>query len=151
MRKFNFRLENFLRIRLHREKNLEIQLAQATGICLSLQHHIQELKEEISENSACTVGGILFDPSDLSVRNLYGKRLEKELHKTKEELVRREQERVKIQQKYLEASRDRKVLEKLKERKSAEYYEMQEKEEIKILDEIAGQFVLQGQKKRKGD
>jgi flagellar FliJ protein len=39
---------------------------------------------------------------------------------------------------YLEASRDRKILDKLKERRQREYHKKMLAEEVKMLDDISG-------------
>ncbi len=145
MRKFNFRLEPFLRIRTYREKTSELELARAIGTCMALQGHLQDVKREIQNNTACSIGGILLDLSDLQARNAYIAWLEKELGSTQERLHRAEAERKKKQEQYLSASRDRKILEKLKERKAEEYYDAQWKEEFKRIDEVADRFVQQAQ------
>jgi flagellar FliJ protein len=143
MKRFNFRLEPFLRIRAYREKISELALARAVGHCVSLQGHLQDVRREIQENTACSIGGILLDLSELQARNAYRSWLEKDLHSTQEGLARAELERKKKQEEYLTASRDRKVLEKLKERKAEEYYDVQWKEEYKRMDEVADRFVQQ--------
>lgn len=143
MRRFNFRLEPFLRIRVYKEKNAELELARAVGTCVALQGHLQDVQREIHENTACSTGGILLDLSDLQARNAYSKWLEKDLQTTKAELAQAERERTKKHQGYLLASKDRKVLEKLKERKAEEYYDAQRKEEFKRIDEVADRFVLE--------
>ncbi len=143
MRRFRFRLEPFLRIRTYREKTSELELARAVGTCIALQGHLQDVKKEIQENTACSVGGILLDLSDLQARSAYRTWLEKDLRSTKEQLDRAERERKKKQEQYLSASRDRKILEKLKEKKGEEYYDAQWKEEFKRMDEVTDRFVLQ--------
>ncbi|GAB4366864.1 MAG: flagellar export protein FliJ [Spirochaetales bacterium] len=143
MRKFNFRLEPFLRIRTQQEKVREMELARAVGTCMILQGHLQDVQREIQENTACSMGGILLDFPDLQARDAYRKRLEKDLRITQERLTHAEKERRKKQEEYLAASRDRKVLEKLKERRAEEYYASQWKEEFKQMDEVSDRFVLQ--------
>ncbi|MCX7786250.1 MAG: flagellar export protein FliJ [Spirochaetes bacterium] len=143
MRRFSFRLEPFLRIRTYREKTAELELAKAVATCVTLQGHIQDVKRELQANTACSIGGILYDFSDLQARNAYRMWLERDLHLTQERLTIAEIERKKKQEQYLSASRDRKVLEKLKERKAEEYYDEQWNEEFNRMDEIADRFVLQ--------
>lgn len=143
MRRFNFRLEPFLRIRAYKEKNAELELARVVGTSMALQGHLQDVQREIHENTACSTGGIFLDLSDLQARNAFSKWLEKDLQTTKEKLAKIEMEREEKYQGYLLASRDRKVLEKLKERKAEEYYDAQWKEEFKMIDEVADRFVLE--------
>ena len=51
-------------------------------------------------------------------------------------LVEKRREMEKVRLKYLEASKERKVLDKLKERRSGEYYDRQRDEEFKTLDDL---------------
>lgn len=143
MRKFNFRLEPFLRIRTYREKTSELELARAVGRCVALQGHLQDVGREIQENTACSIGGILLDLSDLKARSAYRTWLEKDLRSTRKRLALAEMEQQKKKEEYLSASRERKVLEKLKQRKAEEYYDSQRKEEFKRMDEVADRFILQ--------
>lgn len=143
MRRFSFRLEPFLRIRTYREKTSELELARVVGACVALRGHLQDVKREIQEHTPCSIGGILLDLSDLQARTAYKTWLEKDLRSTQERLTHAEMERAKKQEQYLSASKDRKILEKLRERKAEEYYDAQLKEEFKRIDEVADRFVLQ--------
>jgi flagellar FliJ protein len=42
----------------------------------------------------------------------------------------------KVREKYLQAAKERKVLDKLKERRADEYYEKQKDEEFKTMDDL---------------
>jgi flagellar protein FliJ len=136
MHKFRFRLENFLRIKKFSEREWELKLAAATGKCVTLQNRIRDLRDETQRHASCSVEGIMYSLEDLRIRGLYVRRLEKEIEAAEAELVLREEERRKVQEEYLKASRERKVLDKLKERREAEYYKRQLYEESKTLDEI---------------
>ena len=67
---------------------------------------------------------------------LYMQRMRQEAVKLKEELEEAEARRLKIRASYLEASRERKVLEKLKERKKEGHVREQLKKDFDNLDEI---------------
>ncbi len=67
---------------------------------------------------------------------LYMARLRQERHEHRAELEIRHREREQIQQGYLEASKKRKVLDKLKERRAAEYYLLAKREEFNTADEV---------------
>lgn len=137
MRRFRFRLEQLLTLRQHKEREWELKLARATGICLKIQRRIQEIDELISKTIE-----FLFKPdaiSDYAYRissELYMARLRNERKNRKEELAKREKEREEVQKIYLEHSKKRKVLEKLKEKQEEEYYSLMKKEEFKTMDDI---------------
>jgi flagellar FliJ protein len=137
MRSFKFRLEAFLRIRSHVEKTWELKLAEATGACVLLEGKIHDLNREMSSASACSVDGILYGIHELYARNEYRKRLDKDLEEARLLLATKRKEREETNRRYIDASRDRKDLDKLKERRSAEYYKKELSEEDKAVDEIA--------------
>jgi len=64
-------------------------------------------------------------------------RLARESERTKEILIVKRVELEKVRASYLEASKERKVLDKLKERRSGEYYEHQLDEEFKSVDDMS--------------
>ena len=150
MRRFKFRLEELLRIRRHIEHGWEMKLAEATGICARLEGRIRELREDREANTACSLEGILYPLTDLLARGLYAARLEGEIKSAGKELAAGIRERDKVNVAYLAASRDRKVLEKLEERKAAEYYRTQLREEGKALDEIGAGLAVRARTGEKG-
>jgi flagellar FliJ protein len=137
MRRFQFRLERFLELRRWKEREWEIALAKILGECLLLEKRIVEIAAEIGASmlSVFVVGGRV-DIEAMSRRELYVLRLARERERTRETLVERRKELERVRAKYLEAARDRKVLDKLKERRSEEYYEGQIDEEFKTIDEM---------------
>lgn len=62
-------------------------------------------------------------------------RMDREKLRLQDELEQKTREREECLRKYLEVSREKKILEKLKERKQAQYYVEQKVEEFKSLDE----------------
>lgn len=135
MKKFQFRLEPVLKIRKHKEREWELKLAEITSRCLSLRIQIEARKEAIRD-SFHTQGPL--DIVLLSAGEAYRGRLSREIGIISEELELLEEEREKVRVAYSKASMDRKVLDKLSERKSREYYTEQFREEIKNLDDLTG-------------
>ena len=137
MRRFQFRLERFLELRRWKERQWEIALAKILGECLLLEKRIEEIGVEIG---ASLFGGFIaagrVDVEAMSRRELYVQRLAVERERARETLVEKRIELEKVRAKYLEAARDRKVLDKLKERRSEEYYEVQIDEEFKTIDDM---------------
>jgi flagellar FliJ protein len=137
MRRFLFRLERFLDLRRWKEREWEIALAKILGECLLLEKRIAEIGEEIAASRlAAFVDGTRIDVEGMTRRELYVLRLARERERTTATLVERRKELEKVRAKYLEASKERKVLDKLKERRSDEYYEHQLDEEFKAIDDI---------------
>ena len=69
-------------------------------------------------------------------RELYVQRLAVERERTRVTLEGKRREMEKVRARYLEASKERKVLDKLKERRSSEYYDRQRDEEYKTVDDL---------------
>ncbi len=137
MRRFRFRLEKLLDLRRHTERQWELKLAEATGAVALVQRRISEIGEEMTAGRAERFRETKVASFDtLYANELYLKRLEDELVVKKEELERKMAERAEIQKEYLEHSKKRKVLDKLKERKEEEYYKEQLNEDFKVADEI---------------
>jgi flagellar protein FliJ len=137
MRRFQFRLERFLDLRRWKEREWELALAKILGECLLLERRIVEIAEEIASSLlAVFVSGTRIDIEAMARRELYVQRLAVERERTRATLVERRVELERVRGKYLEAAKDRKVLDKLKERQRGDYYEHQKDEEFKTIDDM---------------
>jgi flagellar FliJ protein len=137
MRRFQFRLERFLDLRRWKEREWELALARIHGECLLLEQRIQAIALEISSSMfGAFRDGTRIDIEAMARRELYVQRLAIERERKKLLLVEKRREMEKVRLKYLEASKERKVLDKLKERRSGEYYERQLDEEYRSLDDM---------------
>ncbi|HTZ51342.1 MAG TPA: flagellar export protein FliJ [Spirochaetia bacterium] len=138
MRRFQFRLERFLELRRWKEREWELKLARAQGECLLLENRIRQIGEEIGASRLAQFSdGRRVDVEAMARRELYVQRLAVERERAQVTLVEKRREMEKVRAGYLEASRDRKVLDKLKERRSEEYYDRQLDEEYKAVDDLA--------------
>ena len=137
MRRFRFRLERFLDLRRWKEREWEIRLAHATGKVIVLKNRIAEIGAEIgaSYGSSFTTGAAV-DIGAMARRELYVQRLAAERERRTAELAIRTREMEEVRGHYLEAARDRKVLDKLKDRRAGEYYERQRDEEYTAIDDM---------------
>ncbi len=136
MRKFQFNLEKILELRKYDEQQWELKLGQATGRCNSLNREIESRKasrREIFEKRHLDSG----DMRMFLYAENYTHRMDQEIVELREELKKAEAERQKLQEKFLEASKKRKILDKLKERQQQAYYKHEQKQEQKTLDEIS--------------
>ena len=114
-----------------------MKLAEATGRCLKLRHDIDERERSIGRTILDrTQGAGLLDLTAYQAGEMYMQRLSREITNLEQELESQEGRRAEIQKGYLEASRRRKVLDKLKERREASYRREQKLEEFKSLDDI---------------
>ena len=145
MRRFQFRLERFLDLRRWKEREWEIRLAHATGKVVLLQNRIAEIGVEIGASYGRSyTNGPAVDIHAMAGRELYVQRLAAERGRKTAELAVRLRELEEVRARYLEAARDRKVLDKLKERRAGEYYEQQRDEEYATVDDLNTASRLRG-------
>ncbi len=137
MRRFQFRLESFLELKRYKEREWELALARIQGQCMLLKNRIAEILAEVdrSREDSFSAGGAI-DVEGMSRRDMYIRRLTTERERTEVELARKTVEMEKVREKYLQAAKERKVLDKLKERRAGEYYEKQKDEEFKAIDDM---------------
>lgn len=136
MKRFAFKLEKLLEFRSFYEKRAELVLAEKAGRCALIGKRLREVGE-----SRARAGREMFAPgrdmADYRATELYLRRLDLERDRLLEELVLAEAEREKARLEYVEKRRDREAIDKLKERRQADYYRAAEREETKALDDLA--------------
>ena len=135
MKKFVFSLERLLKLREHEEHEWEIKLGQKVSECVRIQHEIQHRKDEL-DRVLRTRGRVDGREDAVMAMELYKRRMRSELLELGDELTLAESKRDEVRGEFLEASRKRKVLTKLKEKREAEYYKQQIKIEHDLIDEI---------------
>ncbi|MDR1108841.1 MAG: flagellar export protein FliJ [Spirochaetaceae bacterium] len=137
MKRFRFSLEKVLALRAHREQETEIELGKAVG-ALSLI----EQKIEVLAGERFRAGEERFAPeyglADILTHDLYIRRLDDTRDRLLNEAAAAELKVEEARDEYREASRDRKVLDKLKEKRRREYHKAREDEDIKTIDDISG-------------
>ena len=147
MKRFHFRLERLLEIRSYRERQWLAKLAAASGLCSRLMRKIAETVE--AARGAFYIDSRRGSELDLSVlihKEHYINRLGQEQKKLEKELQEKMRHRGEVQQKYQEVSRDKKVLESLKNRRETDYYKQEKLEEFKAVDDLnSSQFIRKSQ------
>jgi flagellar FliJ protein len=136
MKRFRFGLEKVLELRVYRERETEIELGKAVGALTQIEHKITALTEErtrVSEEQ------LVPDRStaDILAFDRYVLRMDTTKAAYLEEAAEAERKVEAARGVYLEASRDRKILDKVKERRRQEYHKHLFAEETKILDDIS--------------
>jgi flagellar protein FliJ len=136
MRRFRFNLEKLLELRAFHERKAEMVLADKAGRCAVLDAELREVAR-----SRARTGGEMFsagrDLADYRAAGLYIIRLDRDRDRLVEELARAEAEREEARAAYVERHKARESIEKIKERRQAEYYRLAAREDTKALDDLA--------------
>jgi flagellar FliJ protein len=148
MKRFAFDLEKILNLRKYREQEAKIALGRAVGELSGIENQLKELAllrfrtaEEyfsFSGSGESKQGGLVSSAAYYRNYEFYLRRLEGRKEELLEAAVRAQLKLEEERAAYLEASRERKVLDKLKEKRAAEYRRLLSVAETKILDDMAG-------------
>ncbi len=136
MKRFRFNLEKLLELRKYDEQKCEIELGRIVSKCTAMEHRIRSIKSDKSEvflRYNLEASGIEL----LKVSEIYLQRLNSEIRAAEIKLDGYISEKQKIQDKFIESSNKRKILDKLKEKEEDAYYKAQMTEEIKEIDDIS--------------
>jgi flagellar FliJ protein len=137
MRKFRFRLERFLELKRYKERERELALARVLGEVMMLRRRIAEIDAEVDQERGRTfLAGGHVDVDAMTRGEMYIRRLARERERTLRALEAKTVELEEARARYLEAAKERKVLDKLKERTQSEYYEKCRDEEFKVIDDM---------------
>ena len=139
MKKFNFRLEKILKLRKFAEEECKIALGQAISILNAIENNIQEtaLRRHHAASQRFEV------PTEILAWDIYISRLDREAERLTEQAAQAELVVEEKRAQYMEASRDLKAIEKLKEKRLEEYkkevqvYETAEFEDISAASMVA--------------
>jgi flagellar export protein FliJ len=136
MRAFRFNLEKLLEVRSFYERKAEMVLAEKAGRCALLDAQLRELAESrLRARSEMFSSGRMI--ADFYASEAYLRRLDRDKERVVSELAAAELEREAARVQYVEKRKDREAIEKLKERRQAEYYRLALREETKVLDDLA--------------
>ncbi|MDR1596220.1 MAG: flagellar export protein FliJ [Treponema sp.] len=139
MKRFRFDLRQVLELREYAEREAEIELGKAVGALNLIERHIASVAEArrhaAAERFATGNGFAAIQSYDRYILRLDQTRDKLLMNAAQAELVVAEKRDI-----YLEASRERKILDKIKERRLGEYRKLAQAEENKELDDIAGRM-----------
>ncbi|MCL1928474.1 MAG: flagellar export protein FliJ [Treponema sp.] len=135
MKRFNFKLEKILKLRENRERETEIELGKAVGILAAIETQIKNVAREKVLAVQYRFSGNF---NQMRSYEFYIQRLDQTRDTLLEKAALAELEVERTRAIYLEASRDRKIFSKLKERQEREYRRNVSLEEIKIIDDLSG-------------
>jgi len=137
MKRFSFRLQRVLEIRERFRDERRQELVQRNFERDHEQRVLEDLDQEFLR-SKVREGGT-YSASELVLMGDYSRRLEQEIEQQRVRVVAAEQAAEEARERYIEASREAKALEKLKDKRRVEYQEQVLKEEGNQLDELAVQ------------
>ncbi|MBU8912624.1 MAG: flagellar export protein FliJ [Spirochaetales bacterium] len=142
MRRFRFKLDKILELRRYAEQEWELKLAEVTGRVVTAEQEIAEWARRRHDTRRLHAGAGTVDMLIMRTREDYVNRIDLRVMELQHQLVALEVERSKIRDGYVEASRKRKALTRLKERQAQEYYRDALRDEGRVLDEIAGNQLI---------
>ncbi len=142
MRRFGFSLEKVLDLRRYAEREWELKLAEVTSRVIAVEQEILDWGRRKHDMRRYHAPAGTIDISVMQSREEYVNLIDARVAMLQHRLVALETERAKVREGYLEASKQRKALSKLKERQAHEYYREALRDEGRVLDEIAGSQVI---------
>ncbi|MDA8426741.1 MAG: flagellar export protein FliJ [Treponema sp.] len=140
MKRFKFKFEKLLEVRAFHERRAELILAEKAARCGELESELRTVAEnrQRTTQEMFAVGRGL---EDFRSSGFYLMRLDRERDRLFEELALAEAEREEARREYLKKRVERESIDKLRERRQAEYYRLAEREEMKIIDDLVSSRV----------
>ena len=136
MKRFEFSLEELMGLREFREREAQYRLAEKTGRLNLLEQELLRIASErvriLGERFTGT-RNIL----DYLADERYLSRLDRDRDRTERDIVRAELEREEALAAYNEALKQKKVLEKLREKEEEAWHDEYNRQEVNTLDDIA--------------
>jgi flagellar FliJ protein len=145
VKRFKFGLEKILKLRQHHEHEAKVELGRAIGVLAGIENEIKRnaairgdaIRERFTGINAGDASGGIGSGGALSMYawDAYINRLEQEADRLMEEAARAE---IVVEEKrnlYVEASRELKIMENLKERREKEHRKEMFVEETKEMDD----------------
>lgn len=134
-RPFQFRLQKVLDYRVHIEDKLKAELAELKAV----RDYLLAEREEARQKQSGMLDRMAesdFDVTALQLMKLYIERLDREIARKNAEIAETERRIERKRVEVVEASRDRKVMERMREAQEAEFRREQLRIEQKMLDEM---------------
>lgn len=137
MKRFKFRLQRILDIREQIRDEARQELGRRNAVLAHEQSVLRGLEAELLRLNAGENG--IVTASELLLTGAYAQRIQKLIEQQALKVEEARKAVVEAQERYIQANKDAKALEMLKEKRKAEYDHEVLKEEINQLDEIATQ------------
>ncbi|MBI9011918.1 MAG: flagellar export protein FliJ [Clostridiales bacterium] len=138
MKKFNFRFQKILLLRIDKENEIRNNLGKINKVILEKENEFEMTRKKYEEflnslNDSVQEGIYVRDMQAVSNNKQY---LIQKMDRLKHELTALVEQRIEIQKELIEANKQRKIMEKLKEKEIEQYQAMETLEESKTVDQI---------------
>jgi flagellar FliJ protein len=137
MKRFNFSLQKVLQLRKYREEETRIELGRAIGVLSEIENRIKDTASS-HHNAAVQRFSDAGSSAGMAAWEHYIIRLDQEAENLAKEAARAELVVEEKRELYLEASRELKAIEKLKEKREKEHRKEMFAAETAELDTIPG-------------
>ena len=144
MKRFRFRFQRLLEIKEKMEERRKAELGEAVAVLNQERDRLAELRriQQFYRQGSRSLPGTPLDPSLLSLNSSYDQRLRREAQEQLDRIRQIEEEVEKRRQKLVDATKERRVYEILKERAVEAYQHERRRQEQMVLDEIGGQLYI---------
>lgn len=138
MKKFTFRLEAVLEVKKKREEQIQIEL----GIVLQQLQKIKDLQEEYRNKQIYYLEEIdrikakLQHINDILPRQQYVESLDLQIRRLDLDIEQKQEEVDEVRQRLITAAKEKKIMEKMKEKERQAYMKEIRSKELSFLDEI---------------
>ncbi|MDR2149641.1 MAG: flagellar export protein FliJ [Spirochaetaceae bacterium] len=136
MKQFVFNLQKVLELRHYYEREAEINLGRAVGVLSAIENNLESVAQERCRIAEHYSAG--YEAHDILVIDRYLQRLAVTKDKLVQEAAEADKKVEAARELYLNASRDRKILDKVRENRQSEYHKAMLLEEIKEIDDLTG-------------
>ncbi len=139
-KRFNFKLETFLKLRRQKEDDKKRVVAGRLREMSKLQDHVMSLNEQIASEIRKTRDNAVhahIDVPEMSRRRFWTSHLQRGVLETEHRIGKLEQQLARDRQALAEAAKEYQVIEKLREREWQKYSEQLERLETLQADEMA--------------
>ncbi|MDR2808325.1 MAG: flagellar export protein FliJ [Spirochaetaceae bacterium] len=134
MKQFVFNLQKVLELRSYYEREAEIDLGRAVGALTAIENNIEAIAQERHRIAERFSAG--YEAHDILVADRYLQRLSVTKDKLLKEAAEADKKVEAAREIYLNASRDRKILDKVREGRQHEYHKAMLLEEVKETDDL---------------
>ena len=144
MKRFNFRFQRILKIKERMEEACKIALGKVIAVLNLEQERLADLEQTrmLYRQGGQELLALQLDPSLLSLNVSYLQRLQREIQEQRMRIQQVEKAVEEKRQELMEATKERRVYEILKERAVEDYRREQKRQERIMLDEVGGQLYM---------
>ena len=154
MKQFQFRLQKVMETTQTKEEIKKRELAKAMGILMDnealMDNMLKELEAHLDHYTACR-GSSTLKISELRTMSNYTEKMRQEIQLQTKKIAQLNEAVRKHREKLLEITKDKKVLEKLKNKKYEEFKKKLRSMEQKFMDEVSARSYANGSHKANGN